>query len=343
MPTYFGARRGWSNSTILGMLDNPVYVGTAAYGRRGTTKRQPDRSTWTTAAVPALVTADELRAAKEALAQRKSRRARPRYAEGADPYLLRNLLSCGHCGGALACVPNNGRRYYVCLRAQPARAARDGWALCTLPIAMAEPLEAHTWQRVAEALLDRKHLAAGPASAQSEHAEGDARRCERLETIDREVGRLRGRLQRITAERLDAEAGSEADRALKVLAGDAEDSIRRLLADRAELEVEPSAGLNPADVVAVEQFAAEVRRGIEHAGPQERRRVFELLKLRLAVRRDDQNGIKLARVHRFGLDYRAVIELSDSGNQYKKTRLRFYTDDYAEWEAKHMPAPVGAG
>ena len=27
----------------------------------------------------------------------------------------------------------------------------------------------------------------------------------------------------------------------------------------------------------------------------------------------------------------------------EKTRLRFYTDDYAEWEAKYMPEKAAAG
>jgi len=28
-----------------------------------------------------------------------------------------------------------------------------------------------------------------------------------------------------------------------------------------------------------------------------------------------------------------------STREYKKTRLRFYTAEYAEWEAKHLPQP----
>ena len=114
--------------------------------------------------------------------------------------------------------------------------------------------------------------------------------------------------------------------------------------DRSELEAEPSAGLSAADVVAVEQFAAEVRQGIDHAGPRDRRRFFELLKLRLNVRRDDEAGIKLARRHRFGLNYQAVIELVDNSSEYKKTRLRFYTSEYEAWEAKYLAQaePVAA-
>lgn len=36
VPTYFGARHGWGSGTITGIVENPVYLGTAAYGRRDT-------------------------------------------------------------------------------------------------------------------------------------------------------------------------------------------------------------------------------------------------------------------------------------------------------------------
>ena len=58
--------------------------------------------------MPAIVSREECEAAGAAVAARH--RPHPaRLPEADDPYLLRGLLTCGHCGGALACV-TRGRK-----------------------------------------------------------------------------------------------------------------------------------------------------------------------------------------------------------------------------------------
>jgi hypothetical protein len=106
------------------------------------------------------------------------------------------------------------------------------------PAALAEPLEAHVWQRVGEGLLDPALVAEGLTAAREQN-EAAVARGERLNTLDREIGRLRVRLERIVAERLDADTGSEAARALKALGDEAEATIARLLAERADSATRP--------------------------------------------------------------------------------------------------------
>jgi site-specific DNA recombinase len=60
IPTYFAnrttrAKAGWAVPTINGILVNPVYLGTAAYGRRDDNQKPQDESTWLYSAAPAIV------------------------------------------------------------------------------------------------------------------------------------------------------------------------------------------------------------------------------------------------------------------------------------------------
>ena len=160
---------------------------------------------------------------------------------------MRERLTCAHCGGALAATPNNQHRYYACLRNQPSRATHAGKSRCPLPPVPAVLLDAEAWALVSGALLDPDHLAAGLTAARQQHTEADTRQRDRLETVDREVARLRARFDRITDERLDAPPGSETERALRAKAQEVEAAISRLLADRAHLAAAPVPGLSEED------------------------------------------------------------------------------------------------
>lgn len=67
--------------------------------------------------------------------------------------------------------------------------------------------------------------------------------------------------------------------------------------------------------------------------------MLDILKVTVRLRRDDSEaGIKLARKNRFGIALRSAIDLLDNNRDCKKTRTKFYTPAYDEWEAKYMPA-----
>ncbi|MDP9363445.1 MAG: recombinase family protein [Chloroflexota bacterium] len=105
-------------------------------------------------------------AAQQALSDRVPG-PRTRLADSGDPYLLRGLLSCGHCGSVLRAQPNRGARYYLCGRHAPSRARRLGKPACDLPDVPAADLEAEAWRVLTETLLDPDVLAAGLAAARS--------------------------------------------------------------------------------------------------------------------------------------------------------------------------------
>jgi site-specific DNA recombinase len=104
IPTYFTNRAvaGWSPQTITGILTNPVYLGTAPYGRRDGKQKPQDPSTWVYSAVPAIVSRAVWDAAHEALQRRKvSMRRPPRSPQTEAAYPLRGMLVCAYCAGAL--------------------------------------------------------------------------------------------------------------------------------------------------------------------------------------------------------------------------------------------------
>ena len=66
--------------------------------------------------------------------------------------------------------------------------------------------------------------------------------------------------------------------------------------------------------------------------------MLDILKLRVTLRRDDSEaGIKLVRKNRFGIELRTAIDLLHNDRDNKKTRTKFYTPAYEEWEAKYLP------
>jgi site-specific DNA recombinase len=345
VPTYRGGTAGWGVSTLVGILSNTVYLGQATYGKRDRkAKRWRDRDEWIIANVPALIDQATWDATHEAMSTRRARYRKRRINAADDPYALRSLLTCGHCGGALACVPNNGFRYYKCIRSDAHGARRLGTEVCDLPPVYAETLEAHAWERLSAALLDPDRLAQGLADARSHHDDAGRVWQERRDTLTGEITKLRRRLDRITVERLDAEPGSETERTLKAAADESERTIGRLSAELVNLQPPTEHGLSADDAASLEQFAAEIRRGIERVTPAQQAQLYQLIRLNGTVRLDMEHGRRFGTrsKHAHTVDWQGVIELSAGNRDTKKTRVRYFTPEMEEWEAKYMPAAAAA-
>ena len=123
----------WDRGTVWGMLRNPAYKGSAAYGkrkigpplprprpRRGGSE-QPRRAVswcrtapgdWTSIPVPAIVDEAVFEAVQEQLRENQKRYRLGR--QGAR-YLLQGLVVCGGCGYAMCGYRNGKRFYYRCV------------------------------------------------------------------------------------------------------------------------------------------------------------------------------------------------------------------------------------
>jgi len=52
------------------------------------------------------------------------------------------------------------------------------------------------------------------------------------------------------------------------------------------------------------------------------------------VRQDEERGIRFGRRHRFAVDWDTVLEVQAGTRDVKKTRVEYFTDEYADWERK---------
>jgi site-specific DNA recombinase len=311
----------WAEKTMRAMIDNPVYLGRSAYGRRravqtvGPDGRRRevlyprDESEWQYVDCPPLVTTAQRDAVLAGMAERKRHRTGRRIADADHAFSLRNLLTCGACGGPLSVTTNTGLRYYLCLRYQPKRSQRQQRQRCTLPSVPADALEAEAWRLVCGVLLDEEHLRNGLADARNANR-AEERRRERLEHLRAEIGRLQKALEKHALELLSAEDGSATEAALRRAGSELDGQIRALRQSAAELEAQPVAGLSSDDIEAVEQFAAQVRDGMGAVTPAEQHRIFKLLGLRGSVVEDPENGVQLKR-RRFTIEWQAILPLSD--------------------------------
>jgi len=123
-------RRFWSATSVRAILCNPAYIGDAVSGRlqsrpsrrrrsalepigRGVSVQPTARDQWITVPVPAIVATDVFGAAQRRLATNQQQARR----NTIHAYLLRGLVSCGHC--QLSCTGRAGHpsatyQYYIC-------------------------------------------------------------------------------------------------------------------------------------------------------------------------------------------------------------------------------------
>ncbi len=178
VPTRKGGR--WSMSTLHSILENPAYVGRAAYGKTAVRDTQPrlrpprprsatprrrksSRDTptekWITIAVPPIVSADLFAAAQEQCA--RNRQLSQRHAH-AQVYLLQGLVVCAQCGyafcGRSAKVPKRAAvyRYYACRNQTVTHRATS--QACSNRSVRVEELDAQVWSSVCEVLRAPERL-----------------------------------------------------------------------------------------------------------------------------------------------------------------------------------------
>jgi hypothetical protein len=236
-----------------------------------------------------------------------------RLAKADDQFQLRGLLVCGHCGQTLR-SSSNGKtktsqpiRYYVCACHAPTRARKLAKPVCELPDVPAIAIEAEAWRVVSETLLNPDVLAAGLEAARA--TRGDAERVKRDQrsVIDAEIDKHRKTLDSLVDQvaKIESAALIEAvDRRAKELEG----MIATLTRQRDTLIAGPGDGLTDAEATAIKDFAAIARIGLAEATRQERRQLFETLRVRGRVLADSE-GLLLGRRNRFRIEWEARISL----------------------------------
>jgi site-specific DNA recombinase len=331
----------WDRSVGWGILKNPAYQGTAAFGKtrlgplrprlRAQRHRpvQPRRAVsvsdvppedWITIPVPALVEPEVFATVQEQLQENK-RHARHQSRRGAL-YLLQGLLQCQHCGYAfygkrLSPSARKGHprayAYYRCLGTDAYRFG--GERLCQNTQVRTDLLDLAVWQEVCTLLAHPERLA--EEYRRRLQPETRAKRTP-LGTVEAQISKLRQGVARL----IDSYADSLIDKS------EFEPRITRLRQRLARLEEQRQALADEAAlhgelqllIGRLDDFAAKRRDGLETADWASKRDLIRALVKRVEVARNEVNVV-----------FRIDPYPSDNDPEKKSLQLCRRRDDPTLW------------
>jgi len=216
-----GGTTNWYASTIRGMLDNPAYIGRAAFGRarflpprprlrpirghqtpspRATSRVPMPREEWIEIPVPPIIDPAVFEAVR---AQLEENRRRKRERERGQCWLLQGLTVCQRCGYAYygktaprsrKYDPMNTLRYYRCTGADGYRF--NGKAVCNNGPVRSDQLEQIVWDQV-RALLQEPRRVADEYHRRIAQARDGAVMPDEIVRIDRQMTSLRRGIGRL--------------------------------------------------------------------------------------------------------------------------------------------------
>jgi site-specific DNA recombinase len=205
----------WCRSTVWAMLRNPVYKGTACFGKTEQTERQKitrplrlrggysprnsanrerPRHAWIEIPVPPLVSEESFALAQELLEQNKHHSPRRML----EPTLLQGLLVCKQCGYAYYRTSTRTSKrklyYYRCLGSDDYRYP-NGRACDNRPIRQ-DHLDEVVWRQVIR-LLEEPHLIQGEIERRIQAIRESDPSQRRESTLRKEQVRLHNRIERL--------------------------------------------------------------------------------------------------------------------------------------------------
>ena len=301
----------WDRSVVWGILKNPAYQGSAAFGkthqgplrprlraqrgrpvqpRRAVSTSDVPPEDWITISVPALVE-PEVFAAVQAQLQENKRHARQ--SRRGALYLLQGLLQCQHCGYAfygkrLSPSARKGKprayAYYRCLGTDAHRFG--GERLCQNTQVRTDLLDLVVWQEVCTLLAHPERLA--EEYRRRLQPETRAQRTP-LATVEAQISKLRQGVARL----IDSYADGLIDKS------EFEPRITRLRQRLARLEAQRQALADEAALHGelqlilgrLEDFAAKLHDGLEAADWASKRDLIRALVKRVEVARHEVNVV----------------------------------------------------
>jgi site-specific DNA recombinase len=212
----------WDPTTVCGMLRNPVYRGTAMFGRTRSMPAKPrlrpigrhtqapkrasssrswtPREEWIAISVPALVDEAQFDAAQLQLDDNRKRKREGRRRPG---WLLQGLIVCRRCGytfyGKMARGLIGSRQpadygYYRCTGTDAHRFG--GQATCDNRSVRSDKLEQAVWAKV-QAVLDNPERVAEEYRRRIADAQGGGGARQNADTVDGQIARLRRGIDRL--------------------------------------------------------------------------------------------------------------------------------------------------
>lgn len=298
-------RRGlghWNASTIRGMLDNPTYIGRAAFGRfrylpprprlrplRGRAKPSPHSRIlapcdWIEIPVMPIIDETAFEAARAQLLENKKRK---RDRQSGHVWLLQGLTVCRRCGYAYygkTAPRRRGQnevdvlRYYRCTGTDSQRF--EGEAPCSNPPVRADQLEEIVWDRIKALLKDPERVADEYRRRLARAADGAAAPAE-LVRLDKQIAALRRGIGRL----IDSYAEGFVEK------HEFEPRITGMKQRLSQLEEHHGAAVRAAQserdlclvISRLEDFAAKVSEGLDRLNRAEQREIVRALVKRIEV------------------------------------------------------------
>jgi site-specific DNA recombinase len=308
IPTRKGLSR-WDRATVWAILQNPAYMGQAAFGKteavvrgrllrpiRGksavpkhakSAHRDRPPSEWVSIPVPALVSPETFAAAKEQL--ERNHRLSARNGRG-QRYLLQGLTVCARCGYAfygkrVSRASAKGRAAYDYYRCVGSDAYRfEGGRICHNPQVRVDQLDGYVWDSVRQVLQDparvldewtRRSVSDGTIAELNAQRE-EARRA--LSAQEQTLKRLRDAYEAGALELDDLVARSERVRARSRHTQQELKQAEATIAQTFELK---------AVVGRLQDFAEQVGNGLDNLSWEQRRQLIRTLVARVEI---DEGG-----------------------------------------------------
>ncbi|MCI0563797.1 MAG: recombinase family protein [Nitrososphaera sp.] len=269
----------WGKNSVNRILQNTTYVGRCFYNKNkrvqnGRRLVERDQNQWIEIQTTPIVEQALFDAAQEKLRANKDRLRRTpvRF------YLLTGMVVCGECDrpyvtGTAKAGSNRRKNDAQSYRHRQ----REGH--CTNRTVSARKLEPIVWGKIVELLLDPKRLREGYEQSLKQQKATRARDRAHLETLQRKLIKLEQQLQNLTTAyidpdiRLPKEEYKAQRTRINVEIKDVKEQIK-------ELETELARVPEPAELEALEVFAAEIRErlnGNYDPAPAEKRKLLEML------------------------------------------------------------------
>jgi len=285
----------WDRTTVFGILRNPCYKGSAAFGKRRIVARQPrlrpvrnqpeqprravsyqrvPHDQCITIPVPAIVDEAVFDAVAEQLQENKKRH---RVACADAKYLLQGLVVCKRCGFAMCGAHNQDRLYYRCI-GNKARRMTD-IHVCQSRSIRGEPLEKAVWDDVRDLLAD-------PQRVETEYQRRLNLSDQKEQSLDEQkLARQTNQARRQIARLIDAYGEGLIDKT------EFEPRIKTARDHLAKLESQVKSQLDHDQQIKelrlvighLQTFAQRVRQGLDNVTTQDKREIIQALIKRIEI------------------------------------------------------------
>ena len=290
------AKNEWLPATIRWILSNEIYTGITYYGKttgekvKGKKHKRRVMTTkeeWIKIEVPELSIID--RDLFELAQERKGRNIELSRRNRKRDYLLSGYFRCGACGSRLTGTSNGSKESRVYTYRCVSYWARPGREKCANlnRLVNMKLADAKVWEWVRGLLIDEENLEIGLSRMVEMRKNDNGQRRSQLERIDNSIDKENKKISRLIKafeDEEDENLVSELKTAYKNSNKQA-DLLKReremLIAEMEEIEIDPE------KLEMVRERAAQIRLKLDNPTLQQKRSIFEAIRLECVFRQDD--------------------------------------------------------